>query len=510
MLHRPNKSRRLWDTTLFFWNDKFHMFYLNQNESGTLGHAVSKNLIRWVEKDLINLQGTPGSWNEKGVPLTGCIVRHKNLFYLYGGTKDPDTRKQIYGLFLSDDLYNWKPYSNNPVLEPESPYCTEPLPYDDYMFSAWRDPKIIKNSKGIFHAFLCARMPEWSSESTGACVAHLKSRDLINWESLQPVVIAGDKVRYCEVPDIFKINDVYYLIFLDHGWGGSRINTPTRDDVSGTFYMIADKMEGPFRWPDDPLLVGTGHHRIGPWAARIIKHQGQHLLYHHICSSKGSAFASPKVIRQNQDQTLSLKYYPFAEQLEKSMLVEKFDNIPHTRETDQGQWKYEKGRLIGTAPAMGTAAVIAEKIKNIHLQCSFKMLTGAAGGFVVRTKGDFDPEEFISPTEGVAIIFDYERQMVRIEKLKFISLQGWGPSTGEFMAGKSKLESDSCKYEFRHGLKYRVRCIVRDEFFEVYLDDNWIFSISMTDAPTTGGVDCFVERGTGEFSDIRLASIECL
>src|SRR5205823_9431686 len=114
---------------------------------------------------------------------------------------------------------------------------------------------------------------------------------------------------------VFELDGRHYLYLLDHGWGGLRIHTPSREDSAGTYYAVADAPEGPYEWPADPLLIGSGHDRQGPWAARTLEHDGGQLLYHHVTAAR-PAFGSLKRIRARADGTLYLEYFPAIESLE--------------------------------------------------------------------------------------------------------------------------------------------------------------------------------------------------
>ena len=57
---------------------------------------------------------------------------------------------------------------------------------------------------------------------------------------------------------------------------------------------------------------------------------------------------------------------------------------------------------------------------------------------------------------------------------------------------------------------YHLRCFARDEFFEVYIDDVWIFTACLPDSSQIGNVELYVERGKAEFKDLKLAQLEPL
>ena len=198
----------MWDTWLFPWEGRFHLFYLEY--PGKIGHAVSGDLLHWQTLETVLLKGPAGSWNRGGTPLTGTVVRHEGRFYMFAGSSMPPG-VQVIGVFVSDDLEHWEAHPGNPVLTPRGPhYLACPQPGDPFP-ADWRDPCIVRDEDGLYHGYLCARLPEWSHEHTGATVAHVVSRDLLSWECLPPIASPGDRLRHAEIPDLFRIGDRYYL-----------------------------------------------------------------------------------------------------------------------------------------------------------------------------------------------------------------------------------------------------------------------------------------------------------
>ena len=67
----------------------------------------------------------------------------------------------------------------------------------------------------------------------------------------------------------------------------------------------------------------------------------------------------------------------------------------------------------------------------------------------------------------------------------------------------------ACHMPFRAGwLPKNVR--VRDEHFEVYIDNRWIFTTVIPETAKIGDVEFMIERGKAVFSNFRLAAIEPL
>jgi glycosyl hydrolase family 32 len=502
MLYRPADGQ-LWDTTLVHHEDWFHLFHLRDGK--TLGHARSRDCVRWEPRELIDLRGPAGAWNEKGAPWTGCVVCHEGRFYLLAGGVAPDGIA-AYGMWVSEDLDQWQPAGDSPVLRPELPHYRREASDLNVMHAAWRDPHILRDDAGWYHAFLCARTPECSADGTGAVVAHARSRDLRSWEYLPPIAHVGDRVLFAEVPDVFRMGDWWYLLLLDHGWGGTRINTPARNDQAGTFYLKSRRMEGPYEWPDEPLLIGCGDDMVGPWAARSLAVGQQRWLYFHH-NGREKAFGLPKRIEQEPNGDLHLAYLPLLEALLRPVPGSQEPSAHGAKPCDLGEWSRSRDRLIGEAAATGTARVQAEALTDGEVVCEIVSKEAARAGVVIRAFGEHGHAMFEQSCTGLAIWLDFECGRVLLQDAAWVPGFGWGRHIGEQVGQDRKPHTiQEVSVPLQIGHPYRLRVLVRDEYVEVYLDDRWV--ISASDCPIrSGGVELALERGQAEFRDLAIQSL---
>jgi beta-fructofuranosidase len=501
MLYRP-EVLSLWDTTLFFSEGGYHLFFLQQHG---LGHAVSVDLANWSPLPDIDLRGNPGEWNEWGAGLTGCVVEHEGRFALLAGSLTPDTRESVYGAFFSDDLVTWVPFEGNPVLRAPAEFGHDPAVLrDGGMFNAWRDPSVVVDADGVYHAYLCARSGPWTEGRTGSVVAHASSRDLLTWEHHDPILWT-DRVKYTEVPGVFELEGRHYVYFLDRGWGGLRIHTPSRESTSGTYYMVAASPEGPYEWPADPLLIGRGHDRLGAVAARVLEHEDGLLLYHHT-SAHRSAFAPLKQVRAQPDGSLYLQYFPAIEALETGPAIAgttRWAPLPG----DVGVWRRDESGVAARSSVVGSTSLLAPDVADLHVRCVIRMDEGARAGVVVRSATGLDGER--ERRAGVVITLDFELQRVRLEVLEYVAAEGWSVSTSDLRGGLGR-EFDTVTMPLELGRPYLLRCFVRAEFVEVYLDDRWVFSTASATHAERGDVELYVERGEAAFTDLRIAELTAL
>ena len=501
MLYKPIRPQWLWDSWLFPWDARYHLFYLEASDANWdhVGHAVSDDLVHWEALSSIPVKGAPGRWNSGGA-LTGTVVRHENKFYMFLGGQHNSV--EVVGVYLSTDLEHWTEHPANPVMSPVGrDYLSKPaLPF--FRTVDWRDPCIIyRQEDGHYHAFLCARLSKCSHKRNGATIAHLRSTNLVKWESLPPVVSLADRFYHSEVPDMFELEGKYYLMFSTVSFGGMQINTSTRDGACGTFYMIGTSPEGPFLVPDDCLLIGSAYGRQVAYAARTIPYEGGRLLYHHVKAAEPingkhpPVWGAPKRVRTYDNGNLWLEYMPVLERLETSTNFDSFEETPSYDVTDLGRWQRSGGQLTGQATVAGSAYKIARELGDLHLQCRVNSTSAVRAGVVLR----------IREKRGVAVILDFAHHQLRVEAVCYFPVAGWGSS---FKKGLHVY--DEYRVALQKGAIYHLRCFVRAEHFEVYLDDRWIFTTPVPDATKTGDVELVVESGEARFSDFRLASLEPL
>ena len=69
---------------------------------------------------------------------------------------------------------------------------------------------------------------------------------------------------------------------------------------------------------------------------------------------------------------------------------------------------------------------------------------------------------------------------------------------------------DSCPCRLVYSKAYHLRCFARDEHFEVYLDDRWVFTVVIGEAAKLGDVALYVELSRASFSDFKIATIKPL
>lgn len=495
MIYRPQSPRQLWDSWLFPWNGRYHLFFLESHGDkwDHVGRAVSQDLVHWETLPSIHTRGKPGEWNHWG-SLTGTVVPHDGRFHLFVGSI-PD-QQEVIGRWISDDLEQWREGEGNPVIVPAAPYLTERA-QAPYWPVDLRDPCIFwREADHQYHAVMCARQPAWDHHDTGAVLAHACSPDLRNWRFLPPLASLGHRFFHSEVPDWFELNGYWYLTFNTLSLGGIKINTPTREGVTGAFYLKSRCFDHDFALPDDPFLIGCGRPTdFRAYSARTVPHQGGRILYHHVKAAR-PAWGAPKQLRSGPDGTLTLDYLPALEKLETRVICDALADLPMSK-LDLGVWQVENGRLRGDAGCTGTAFRVAAEAGDLHLQVRLQAFTAAGAGIVLRADA----------RQGVAVILDFERQRIQIGDA--VGYEVIKKSVGPFEAWQAKIQDFQLR-RLELNREYHLRIFVRDVHYEVYLDNQWIFTSVFEELPRAGNVELCVERGVAAFSELRLAALEPL
>jgi beta-fructofuranosidase len=260
-----------------------HVFYLQapralgdpelRHEAATIGHAVSRDLRRWIVLPDPLPPGPPGAFDDLA-QWTGSVVRHAGrwrLFYTGISTRD-DGRVQRIGSAASANLVRWE--RGDLELEAD-PRWYEKL--DDASAppgESWRDPWVFVDPRDRrFHMLVTARANTGPPDGRGV-IGHAWCRDLGSWEIGPPLSEPGAFAQL-EVPQLVCLGGVWRVLFsaraVDHS--AARVAGPGLRPETGTHYLVGPDRLGPFALHSDRFLVGDAH---GPlYAGRVVEHRGR-------------------------------------------------------------------------------------------------------------------------------------------------------------------------------------------------------------------------------------------
>lgn len=508
MIYRTS-GNRLWDAWIFPWEGRYHMFHCRTNyiEEYTvddggythIGRAVSDDMIRWEELPPIRiLSDRPEDWN-RGHAFTGTTTYYNGRFYLFV-TCDKN-RQSVLGAFSSDDLMSpdWERVSDAPELVSKAPYVTGE---EEGIRADWRDIDIMQDEDGWFHGVITAKMGEINCDSTGSVIAHVRSKNLKDWEYLPPLFDGRNRFRHTEVPGIFRWGDWYYLTFNTTSLGGMRVNTPTRVETGGTYYMKSRNLTGPYEMAEECALVTGCSMVLSDYSGRVVRRGDDYVVWH-LSSSYLSATASPKLLRQAEDGTLTVHYDPMMAKLQTERLE------PGFRCTDGGRWKAEGKALRGGALVRGTSCILREELTDGVLTVRVTPGTSARCGVIVHGHAELPALSFL---------LDAERNLLSFGRAEGDGTMNRFAYNPEYyvkteMTVLRKIDPDR---------SYEIRVLFRDTYFECYLDGEYIFSwggdriggLIKKWMPgcfsEEGALELYVERGDARFEDVEIYAMEPL
>ena len=462
IVYKPRE--RMWDTWVFQRGEDYHLFFLSK---GNIGRAVSKDLIHWQQLPAIENMAGKGDWDEAGMKMTGSVTNVGDKYYLCYGSGEGTP----IGLIVSDDLLTWERVGDSPVLLSAPPYAVG---------AGWRDMSAYYNEA---HQRWDGYLYGVDGESGNPSIAHVSSADFKSWTYHTPVFVSepydrtNDGFIDLEVPDYFRMGSRHYLLFAsvrsrkDHSSG--------RSDASGTWYLTADALEGPWRVPQNPLLLGSGNGRNDHYVGRTVSYGGERLLYHHTWGLGTVCWGTPKLVKQQEAGDLSLEYWPELDRLKTGVV-------------------YQKARLTSEPKQLSNALeLFGPETADFLIECTVDMSGRATATLLWHHKPDR-----LSVATGLKIIpGESSVEMVRLEYLE---------------EGIRRFNADTY-YSYRRDTytnpslisdRVNVRILSRAHQVEIYLNGTWIFSMDVSDLPAEGNFGMLAENGLAQIEDMMVYSLE--
>lgn len=282
------RDQYLWDFWVIRHGDGYHLYHLAaprsladpelRHDVASVRHAFSRDLLHWTDRGTVFGPGAPGSWDDLSI-WTGSVIAASGGFYmLYTGraVREAGAVQRI-GLAVSQDLHHWERWSQGPILEAD-PRWYEKVGESLSGTESWRDPYLYyEPQEETFYAFITARVKAGDPMGRG-CIASARSRDLVAWEVLPPVVAPGHFYEM-EVPTVWKRNGRYYLSFSTQAdWYTPEHARAIEPDCpqTGVFYYTSNHLLGPYEPVGNEVLLGT---RSGCYASRTVQGpRGEDLL----------------------------------------------------------------------------------------------------------------------------------------------------------------------------------------------------------------------------------------
>jgi beta-fructofuranosidase len=455
----------MWDTWYLVHHGVAHMFHLQRRapaseraeaDADWVGHAESDDLISWHECQLALGPGDPGSLDEMQ-PWTGCVVEHENRFYLYYTMRSEKGNGfgQHIGLALSDDLYHWVRYPENPVISPDSRwYIGHDTPLPGGVLDC-RDLIVVRHpSRDGWLGFYAARVPA-EEEAETAVIAAVFSPDLIHWEHLPPA-FAPRKYACIEVPDVFFMNDKWYMTCLTGTGYGNRGIFSDKSVIRGTMYAVADQPEGPYQEiAGDNTFLG-GDHYSGYSCRSLVYEDERYVFYTQPTPNRHDTLSPPMRVCTLPDGRLRLAYNSRSaiwrlDEIAGAGHLPQITQLPFSQSIwhlPVGRWQLRDDAYWGEARTGWQDADLGIGAPDIEIEAVITVEKGVAAGFVFR------PDSALAWTIGDrAFLLDFEEGAVMSTRLPDFEYP--------------------CKrqYPLRVGQSYHVRVCIRSPRVEIYVDD---------------------------------------
>lgn len=207
------------DCMPFFHEGVFRLFYLvdeghHSGLGGLGGHqwaqATTTDLLQWAHQPLA--LAITQDW--EGSICTGSVLFHDGLYHAFYATRTRQW-KELLSHAVSRDGIHFEKTLPNPLAAP-------PPGYDPRHF---RDPfAFYSQEDGRFHLLVTAQLSASEYGGRGGCLAHLTSKDLLDWQFEPPLLIPGLSGAP-ECSDYFAWNGWYYLIFSNQGIARYRVSS---------------------------------------------------------------------------------------------------------------------------------------------------------------------------------------------------------------------------------------------------------------------------------------------
>lgn len=492
----------VWDPWCMAAPGGVHLYHLQtardetgQRHENHLGHAFSADLIHWEEHSPVL-----GTNRERGdddmAPWTGSAVWHEGQAYLFYTMRGSATKggSQAVGLATSADGSNFIRYSGNPVIIPDPQrYATleNPVPGT----RDCRDFHVIKApDRPGWYGYFATRRPANDLLRT-SIIAGAYSDDLIHWKQFPAPVFAPDNCGCIEVPNVFKIGDLWYITCLTGLFYGAFTSFSDESIYNGTIYAVSDSPRGPFRQLKDNVLLGA-RTAACPLALHHLIFDGEdYLLYtdreKHNHTDGGNpvhgTLATPKLLARDGD-SLIVRYSPKVELLARHELPLDYDYLRnHAVWKDWGHiWKrppvdaqIKEGCIQLSNPANFSILPLNIALESFILESEITIRDAVAAGFVLRMTEPWNA--------------DFVRVDSEFRGIRYIEY-----SAAEFL-------------ETRHAViptnrAFHLKVVVRREHTEIYLDDRLLTSFARYRG-LGGGLGLFVDRGTAIFRYCRIREL---
>ncbi|MHB8962589.1 MAG: glycoside hydrolase family protein [Saccharofermentanales bacterium] len=490
---------KMWDAWFLNVEGTVHCFHLQMpaegctlsyEQSWSIGHAVSTDLLHWTQcPDIL-----PPLQNDR-IPLdysskfTGCAYELDRKYYLFYTMRDKDWYSQRIGVAVSEDLYNWVIHDGNPVIVPDPDLL---IGYGGHK-AGWgivdcRDLSVVHNPQdGLFYGYFAAAADVGRLSPVGV-IAVAVSEDLIHWRD-QRIAYVPPCNGVIEVPDVYHFNDRWVMTVLS---GNNYCGRNASDDENlsnFTLYATADSPSGPFTGQPGDILIG-GVSRSG-FTCRTVEHDGKRYLFYVDRPHGIETLSLPKEIRPDDAGNPCACFADIVTKLRTATLIGP-DRLPAIRELPQNSfaWKTYGGTFV--AEGTGYAARMQERSwqaagfgtgsASIEFNIDIRLSDAKAAGIWVASRGAGTARNYL---------FLLEKDLQRVCLTEFY--------TFECLAAR--------KFTIGQDTVYRLKLLMLEGSCELYIGGRLVLQCGL-EMHESNYAGIFCDSGRAEFGNISMYSLE--
>ena len=494
--------KSLGDVDVLFHDGLYHLFHLVLPNHDYVAHAVSSDCFNWRRVENALFIGDPGSWDDSML-WTVHVSRdpqqpHRWRMFYTGLSRRDLGHKQRIGMAVSDDLYRWKkapvnwkdlrtalPY-NLPGRPPQPPFDFDPdscFPlsarsefYESNIregrhWVSWRDPFYFRD--GDRGWLLVAGRVNHGPVIRRGCVAVLEETEPGKFETRPPLHHPGvyDDV---EVPNLFRIDDDYYLI------GSIREDAKIR-------YWHSEGVDGDWRSYSDNVLLAAGN-----YAGRITHDDKGILLWSFFTPGSPdrtvhNLLPPPKrLVRDESGKLVVHSFEGFDSRFERAAEVRMLCRL--TSDTHDQCEVLQAGHVRLSRSSGFQAFLFEEDFESFRVRASLTLLSEGKCGCVFR----IDRES----QDGYYLSLDLYKGVAQIRRW------GSGPAgSGEHMMQFAPLQAGYWEQETRGEVDLIL--MAYGSYFELQIGGRVLLSLA-DQHYTTGALGFYVESTTLDISHLEV------
>jgi len=409
LLWSPERHQ-IGDPTVIRVGDEYHLFSelapleVEPGARGVrvVGHAVSRDLLRWEELPIALECGPPGGFDADSIYHMDVLVHEGTWYMFYTGLDiaGPGQRQAI-GLATSPDGITWRKHAGNPVLRAHPRWYEQAIPreatYQEKDFGRlwFRDPVVVRDHAARRWVMLVVARDASRHPDVRGCLARATSDDLVHWEAHPPGFSTG-RFHTIETPSIFEQDGRWYLIYMTHpSWGPPILATDPYQEA-GDFYAVSEEgPSGPFRRPDDEVLIAATGERQRMGACRTVAGpDGDRFLYGWLRMDardddgpvrrrRLKVIPPPRRIRFTPDGQMHAAYYEAIEQFCDEAPID----LASAELTPGHCWRYDSG-LVGKHYSARAIALLPGGEDSIIVSARVRFVRGDRAGLLLRASDD--------------------------------------------------------------------------------------------------------------------------